>query len=111
MSALYAILQLHIDSLLHLRCALVDTTLCTHTLLCYNQVGIVAAVAGVGTTLVLIPVQLQLGRKFAHNRAITAKYTDERVRVMGEVLSGMASVKAFNWQQPFSALNTAIREK
>ena len=83
---------------------------CAAYVLCH-QVGFAAAIAGVGTTLALIPIQIWLGQFFARNRSNTAKLTDERVRVMGEVLSSIASVKAFVWEKPFSARNAAVREK
>eukprot|EP00611_Tribonema_gayanum_P009110 TRINITY_DN1883_c0_g1_i4.p1 TRINITY_DN1883_c0_g1~~TRINITY_DN1883_c0_g1_i4.p1 ORF type:complete len:1412 (-),score=345.61 TRINITY_DN1883_c0_g1_i4:192-4049(-) len=73
------------------------------------RVGFVAAVAGVGTTLVLIPLQVRLGQFFAKNRSNTARFTDERVKVMGDVLASMPSVKAFAWEQPFTDLNRDIR--
>jgi hypothetical protein len=75
------------------------------------QLGFVPAVAGVGTTMLLIPIQVRLGRHFARNRSNTARHTDERVKVMGDVLSSMASVKAFAWEGPFSAVNRAVRDR
>ena len=44
-----------------------------------------------------LPVTLYFGKQLASRRAITARWTDERVRMTTEILEGILSVKSFCW--------------
>ncbi|KAL4424666.1 hypothetical protein ABPG77_004473 [Micractinium sp. CCAP 211/92] len=78
-------------------------------LLVGQKLGYWAALAGVSTLITLIPVQGVLVRYIGRLRAATAAQTDERVRLTGEVVSGMLATKMLGWEQPFLAQISAIR--
>ena len=42
-------------------------------------------------------------------RSKTAVVTDERIRLMNEVVSGIRIIKMYAWEKPFSALVTEVR--
>jgi ABC-type transport system involved in cytochrome bd biosynthesis fused ATPase/permease subunit len=52
------------------------------------QLNVASAVAAVGLTALLIPVQLHLAKLFAKIRSKTAAETDKRVRHVSEVIDG-----------------------
>ena len=56
-----------------------------------SNVGYEAALAGISVLIGTVILQIQFGRFFYVRRAITAKLTDNRVRLLTEVLSGMLS--------------------
>ena len=65
------------------------------------RLNILSAVAAVGLTICLIPVQLYTAKQFAIIRAATAAETDVRVRHISEVIDGINSVKSYTWEIPF----------
>lgn len=42
-------------------------------------------------------------------RSKTAVLTDNRIRIMNEVVSGIRIIKMYAWEKPFSALVTEVR--
>lgn len=42
-------------------------------------------------------------------RAETAVLTDERIRTMSEVISGIRVIKMYGWEKPFAALVDEVR--
>lgn len=42
-------------------------------------------------------------------RAETAVLTDERIRTMSEVISGIRVIKMYGWEKPFGALVDEVR--
>lgn len=42
-------------------------------------------------------------------RSKTVVYTDNRIRIMNEVVSGIRIIKMYAWEKPFSALVTEVR--
>eukprot|EP00892_Ulva_mutabilis_P006809 jgi/Ulvmu1/44/UM001_0047.1 len=75
------------------------------------EVGIVPAITGVSTLLMVIPLQAKLAGKIAGLRARAAAQTDERVRITGELLEGASTVKMLCWERPFQALLSGIRRR
>ncbi|KAB0802273.1 hypothetical protein PPYR_04459 [Photinus pyralis] len=69
----------------------------------YQEVGI-SAVLGMVFLLSFIPVQFFLGKKAATFRLRTALRTDERVRLMNEIISGIQVIKMYTWEKPFAKL-------
>ncbi|XP_037923052.1 probable multidrug resistance-associated protein lethal(2)03659 [Hermetia illucens] len=78
--------------------------------LMYEQIG-VSAVAGVVFMLLFIPLQGYLGKKTSVLRLKTAIRTDERVRLMNEIVQGIQVIKMYAWEKPFGRLVALARER
>ncbi|CAH0600445.1 unnamed protein product [Chrysodeixis includens] len=70
-----------------------------------------AAVVGVGFMLAFIPLQAYLGKRTSVLRLKTALRTDERVRLMNEILSGIQVIKMYTWEKPFADLVAKARKR
>ncbi|PSN46970.1 hypothetical protein C0J52_11126 [Blattella germanica] len=70
----------------------------------------VAAVIGVASLLMFIPLQAYLGKKTSSFRMKTAIRTDERVRLMNEIISGVQVIKMYTWELPFAQLVNSTRK-
>ncbi|GLG99920.1 Putative multidrug resistance-associated protein [Gryllus bimaculatus] len=101
----------------------VETVLATYVM--YRHVGI-ASVIGVATILMFIPLQGQdflsdfycrqtvlpiILKKTSTLRLRTAMRTDERVRLMNEIISGVQVIKMYAWEIPFNKLVTTARKQ
>ncbi|XP_045542487.1 ATP-binding cassette subfamily C member 4 isoform X2 [Papilio machaon] len=70
-----------------------------------------AAVVGVGFMLAFIPLQAYFGKRTSELRLKTAVRTDERVRLMNEILSGIQVIKMYTWEKPFADLVAKARKQ
>lgn len=84
----------------------IETIICTYFM--YLQVGLSAAV-GVFLLIMFIPMQIYLGKKVSTFRLKTALRTDERVRLMNEIISGIQVIKMYAWEKPFAKLVSLAR--
>jgi len=75
------------------------------------QLNVAAGCAGVGITLLLIPIQMRLAQRFAQQRSKTAKSTDRRVRFIKEVIDGISTVKSYGWENPFFSFIQTFRKQ
>ncbi|KAM8705385.1 hypothetical protein ACLKA7_009792 [Drosophila subpalustris] len=80
------------------------------TWLMYREIG-VSAFFGVAVMLLFIPLQAYLGKKTSVLRLKTALRTDERVRMMNEIISGIQVIKMYAWEIPFSKMINYVRGK
>uniref|UniRef100_A0A8C2XI91 Multidrug resistance-associated protein 4 n=1 Tax=Cyclopterus lumpus TaxID=8103 RepID=A0A8C2XI91_CYCLU len=80
----------------------------TVTLLLMYAIG-PSCLAGMAVFFILMPVQTMFGRLFSSLRAETAVLTDDRIRTMNEVISGIRVIKMYGWEKPFAALVDEIR--
>ncbi|XP_062142485.1 probable multidrug resistance-associated protein lethal(2)03659 [Drosophila sulfurigaster albostrigata] len=80
------------------------------TYLMYLKIGI-AAIFGVAFMLAFIPLQAWLGKKSSALRMRTALRTDERVRMMNEIIAGIQVIKMYAWEVPFEQLVAFARKK
>ncbi|VEN34161.1 unnamed protein product [Callosobruchus maculatus] len=76
--------------------------------LLYYMVGLTGLV-GYLLLLLIIPVQMFMGKLTTIFRTKTAVKTDERVRLMSEILGGIQVIKMYTWEKPFSLLIEQIR--
>uniref|UniRef100_A0A182Q5F7 Uncharacterized protein n=1 Tax=Anopheles farauti TaxID=69004 RepID=A0A182Q5F7_9DIPT len=80
------------------------------TYLMYREIG-VSAFYGVLFLLLFIPLQAYLGKKTSVLRLRTALRTDERVRLMNEIIQGIQVIKMYTWEKPFASLVAMARKK
>ncbi|XP_071455642.1 ATP-binding cassette sub-family C member 4-like [Hetaerina americana] len=84
----------------------VETVIITYLL--YNEIGI-SAVLGIASLLTIIPIQGYLGKQTSSIRLKTAVRTDERVRLMNEIIAGIQVIKMYTWEKPFAKLVALAR--
>jgi ABC-type multidrug transport system fused ATPase/permease subunit len=68
-----------------------------------------SSLCGIGLFVLLTPMYFIFSRMFGSLRSGAAAQTDERVKLMSEILSGMRVVKMYGWEKPFSAAIAAVR--
>eukprot|EP00911_Craspedida_sp_UC1_P000184 UC1_evm1s144 len=78
--------------------------------LIWQQIG-VASLAGLALMVLLVPLHPLLGRFYARFRAKTAHLTDQRVKTVKEVFTGMRVLKMYAWETPFREKVDALRQK
>lgn len=71
--------------------------------LMYREIG-VSAFVGVVFMLAFLPLQGWLGKKTSVLRLRTALLTDERVRLMNEIIQGVQVIKMYAWEKPFGKM-------
>lgn len=57
---------------------------------------------GFAALILLFPIQMVSAKKISQQRAATVKVTDQRVRVMSEILNAIRVVKLYCWEQSFA---------
>ncbi|KAL1513416.1 hypothetical protein ABEB36_002835 [Hypothenemus hampei] len=72
-------------------------------LLIYFYVGF-SGMIGIVVILLFIPFQMWMGKKTSKFRLATAIRTDERIRLMNEIISGIQVIKMYTWEKPFAKL-------
>ncbi|XP_033100013.1 multidrug resistance-associated protein 4-like [Anneissia japonica] len=78
------------------------------TVLLWYEIG-PSCFAGVFIVLLMAPLQAWFGTLFAKFRSKTAILTDERIRIMNEIIAGMRVIKMYAWEKPFSYLASECR--
>ncbi|GBP87177.1 Probable multidrug resistance-associated protein lethal(2)03659 [Eumeta japonica] len=72
--------------------------------LLFQEVG-VAGILGVAVVFIVMPLQSYTGTLSARFRLQTAIRTDERVRLMNEIISGVQVIKMYTWEIPFTHID------
>ncbi|XP_063223955.1 ATP-binding cassette sub-family C member 4-like [Bacillus rossius redtenbacheri] len=87
----------------------VQTVVITH--LMWRSVG-AAALVGVGTLFAqTVPVQGYVSRIISKLRMKIATRTDERVKLMNEIISGIQVIKMYAWEKPFEKMVSYVRRR
>ena len=68
--------------------------------LTYQSIGNATFVGG-ALILAFVPLQSWIGQKFSQLRNETAKKTDERIRIMSEIIQGIKVIKMYAWENSF----------
>ncbi|KAK7083945.1 Multidrug resistance-associated protein 4, partial [Halocaridina rubra] len=69
-----------------------------------------ACLAGIMLLILFVPLQSWMGQVFSRLRLATAHRTDERVRIMNEIINAMRVIKMYTWEIPFTALIEQARK-
>ncbi|PSN47509.1 hypothetical protein C0J52_02251 [Blattella germanica] len=75
----------------------------------WREIG-VASLVGVAVTLLNIPMQAFLGKMLSTYRFRTARRTDERIRLMNEIIVAINVIKMYAWEKPFAQLIALARK-
>ncbi|XP_026322609.1 probable multidrug resistance-associated protein lethal(2)03659 isoform X1 [Hyposmocoma kahamanoa] len=78
--------------------------------LMYRQIG-VATLIGVSFLLLFIPLQGYLGKISSKLRRKTAMRTDNRIRLMNEVIQSIEAIKMYAWEKAFARIIGQARKK
>ncbi|XP_061393549.1 probable multidrug resistance-associated protein lethal(2)03659, partial [Musca vetustissima] len=76
----------------------------------YKEIG-ACSLIGLAVMLLFVPIQGFLGKKTSILRLRTALCTDERVRLMNEIISGIQVIKMYAWEIPFGKMVDFARRK
>ena len=79
--------------------------------LLWAQVGWQGTLAGTAVLLAFVLTQARFSQLFGRLRAATAAITDERVRLTGQVITGIRVLKTLAWEAPFNATVAAVRTR
>ncbi|XP_055306698.1 ATP-binding cassette sub-family C member 4-like [Sitodiplosis mosellana] len=69
-----------------------------------------AGMIGIVIVFIVVPIQSYTGKLSSIYRLQTALRTDERVRFMDEVISGVQVIKMYAWEKPFTKLINYARQ-
>ncbi|XP_066923803.1 ATP-binding cassette sub-family C member 4-like [Clytia hemisphaerica] len=80
------------------------------SILLYRELG-PSAFAGIGVLVLLTPIQLAFGNIVKRFRQKIFKHSDERVKVMNEIINGIKVIKLYTWEKSFKEWIKDLREK
>uniref|UniRef100_A0A182P628 Uncharacterized protein n=1 Tax=Anopheles epiroticus TaxID=199890 RepID=A0A182P628_9DIPT len=70
-----------------------------------------SGVLGLVAIVIITPIQSYTGTLTSRYRLRTALKTDERIRLMDEIIAGIAVIKMYAWERPFAKLISQARRK
>ncbi|XP_027391375.1 LOW QUALITY PROTEIN: multidrug resistance-associated protein 4-like [Bos indicus x Bos taurus] len=80
------------------------------TALLWMEIGM-SCLAGMAVLIILLLLQSCFGMLFSSLRSKTAALTDNRIRTMSEVITGIRTIKMNAWEKSFIDLTTRLRRK
>ncbi|KAI4581547.1 hypothetical protein MJG53_009990 [Ovis ammon polii x Ovis aries] len=80
------------------------------TALLWMEIGI-SCLAGMAVLIILLLLQSCVGNSFSSLRSKTAALTDDRIRTMSEVITGIKTIKMNAWEKSLIDLITRLRRK
>ncbi|XDB55925.1 hypothetical protein AB1E18_009387 [Capra hircus] len=80
------------------------------TALLWMEIGI-SCLAGIAVLIILLLLQSCVGNSFSSLRSKTAAVTDDRIRTMSEVITGIKTIKMNAWEKSFIDLITRLRRE
>ncbi|XP_034942392.1 probable multidrug resistance-associated protein lethal(2)03659 isoform X1 [Chelonus insularis] len=75
----------------------------------YDEAGY-AGIIGLLAVFIVVPIQSYTGKLSSKFRLQTAIKTDERVRLMDEIISGVQVIKMYAWEKPFCIMVALARK-
>lgn len=83
---------------------------CIAAFIMYNSVGVAALAGLLAITLQAVPLQGYLSSLQGKLRYKIAKKTDNRVKLMSEITSGIQVIKLYAWEKPFEKMVELARK-
>ncbi|KAB0345155.1 hypothetical protein FD754_022081 [Muntiacus muntjak] len=80
------------------------------TALLWMEIGM-SCLAGMAVLIILLLLQSCFGMLFSSLRSKMAAVTDDRIRTMSEVVTGIKTIKMYAWEKSFIELITRLRRK
>lgn len=80
-------------------------------LLASIYLGIFPTLACLVAIVIYVIIQSSLGRGFSKFRLLTARRTDERIRIINELIVAMRIIKMYAWEEPFKKLVERARRR
>ncbi|XP_043748469.1 ATP-binding cassette sub-family C member 4-like isoform X1 [Cervus elaphus] len=80
------------------------------TTLLWMEIGM-SCLAGMAVLIILLLLQSCIGKLFSSLRSKIAALTDDRIRTMSEVITGVRTIKVNAWEKSFIDLITELRRK
>ncbi|XP_052505998.1 LOW QUALITY PROTEIN: ATP-binding cassette sub-family C member 4-like [Budorcas taxicolor] len=80
------------------------------TSLLWMEIGM-SCLAGMAVLISLLLLQSSFGMLFSSLRTKTAALTDDRIRIMGEFITGIKTIKMYAWENIFGNLITSLRRE
>ncbi|CAF0930494.1 unnamed protein product [Adineta ricciae] len=77
----------------------------------WNEIGIIATLFGYAVLLIQIPLQLYFSSLFRFYRKATIQSTDERIKIINEMLMANQIIKMYQWEEALEHLINQIRSK
>ncbi|KAI3434886.1 hypothetical protein D9Q98_002940 [Chlorella vulgaris] len=74
-------------------------------------IHLLPALAGLAVCVALIPLSTLVGRQLGRIRRRLVGYTDARVKLCTEVITGIKAIKLYAWEQPYVERITKLREE
>uniref|UniRef100_A0A8C3G639 ATP-binding cassette, sub-family C (CFTR/MRP), member 4 n=1 Tax=Cyclopterus lumpus TaxID=8103 RepID=A0A8C3G639_CYCLU len=79
--------------------------------LLWQEIGPSCFVGMVVLMVLMLTQTIQRTLSASPHRSKTAVLTDDRIRIMNEVLSGMRIIKMYAWEKPFAVMVSKVRRK
>ncbi|KAJ8384009.1 hypothetical protein AAFF_G00212530 [Aldrovandia affinis] len=70
-----------------------------------------AALAGIATVIVIFPLNGLIAKRRSKLQEVQMKFTDGRIKLMNEILSGIKILKLYAWERAFQERVQALRER
>ena len=70
-----------------------------------------SVLVGCSVLVFYLPFQMYMGSLFSKLRAKTAILTDERIRLMNEIIPAMRVIKMYTWEKPFAKMVEIARRR
>ncbi|KAL5474368.1 hypothetical protein EMCRGX_G026307 [Ephydatia muelleri] len=86
--------------------------LLTSTYLLYAKCNVgLASLIPIEVILIALPIQVFLFRTFSSEKYKSANWTDKRIKIMNEIISGMRVIKMYGWEDAFRRVVNQLRSK
>ncbi|CAH8471044.1 unnamed protein product [Schistosoma margrebowiei] len=76
-----------------------------------SQITLVPSLITVGVILMFIPVQFAFNRAYGKSRFKAADVTDQRIRILSDIIAGIRVIKFHVWENVFTKLVHSLRSK